>query len=455
MPKRGNDNLDDFFRKVSDLPDIPFNEEDWKKLEARLEAKEIYLRNARNRRNRLAGAVVLSVLLMSSYFWVVNHASQQPDKNKTNDVEAPRALLETRDVGPGNLKPTVIQQEAIPQHEVKSKAVTEEAASTIIDTTKPLEPSPGTKVRLTNDGFEIENSTEVKILDQDFKNEVNIIATTSSDINEGLADQVNKDKMSQEATQIVPVVTEENKQRANIQLPEAEDEEVRVSKVLGTDKAKLSASPRLSLLLSLAPDFSSTSFNDYSDPAGAVGLMIHYHIKSAWNISTGVVRSDKKYTGDGADYHPPKGYWKYYTNGIIPASVDGSCGVLEIPLMVQYTVASVGRSKFRVGAGASSYIMLDESYSYNFEEPNPGAREGWESSNNSGFFFNMINFTVAYEYQLHPRFMLGVEPYLKIPIEEIGWSNLKLFSTGASLTLRYNVLNKKNSTLSTRSRGPD
>ena len=65
----------------------------------------------------------------------------------------------------------------------------------------------------------------------------------------------------------------------------------------------------------------------------------------------------------------------------------------------------------------------------------------------------MINVALAYEYQVLPRFRLGIEPYLKIPLEGIGWSDLKLYSTGASLTFRYTVINKEHST--TRSRSPD
>jgi hypothetical protein len=37
---------------------------------------------------------------------------------------------------------------------------------------------------------------------------------------------------------------------------------------------------------------------------------------------------------------------------------------------------------------------------------------------------------------------VGIEPYIKIPLRDIGWSNLKLFSVGASITVRYRILNK-------------
>ena len=453
MPKHGNDNLDDFFRKVSDLPDIPFNEEDWKKLEARLEAKETRLQSIRRKRNRMTGAVVLAVLLMSSYYWIGEHTSEKPDKEKVSEVrEAPDAGQLTSDGNTINL-PAVLPEGLRSRKELSSKAASNGAVSNVNRQDNSIRLSSGideklTTHRLDNNSFRDND----RVLVDDLKGQEPAVDGKNDNLTNP---SVNIDKDIPEEPQISPAIAEENKQRANIQLPEAEEDEAAVSAVLGIDKANRSASPRLSLLLSLAPDFSSTSFGEYSDPGESFGVLIHYHVKNAWSFSTGIVKSNKKYTGEGEDYHPPKSYWKNFTNGIIPASVDGSCSVLEIPVMIQFTIASPGRSKFTVGAGASSYIMLDEAYSYKFEEPNPGAKEGWSSGKNSGFLFNMINFTIGYEYQILPRFMLGVEPYVKIPIEDIGWSNLKLFSTGVSMTLRYNVLNKKHPALSTRSRGPD
>src|SRR5690606_37607226 len=154
------------------------------------------------------------------------------------------------------------------------------------------------------------------------------------------------------------------------------------------------------------------------------------------------IRNKKVYTGNGEDYHPPRNYWKYYTNGVIPETIDGSCEVLEFPVMIRYAVVERSRSRWNVSLGASSYLMQSESYRYRFSNPNPGAKEGWDSRASSRFLFNMVNLAVGYERQVMPGVMLGVEPYLKIPVEEIGWPKLRLFSSGLSVTLRYNFLHR-------------
>jgi hypothetical protein len=215
------------------------------------------------------------------------------------------------------------------------------------------------------------------------------------------------------------------------------------------------AAPRLSLLLSFAPDFSGTSIGEYSEPGKAFGASMAYHFGNRWRLSFGAIKNYKEYTGSGEYYKPPKGYWKRNTNGIVPSTIDGSCSLVEFPVMIQYSMIDNGKNKWVVGAGASSYLMQTESYRYNFEQPNPGANEGWASNETSHFMFNMINFTVGYEHEILPGVVLGIEPYVKIPIEEIGWSRLKLFSTGASITMRYTLLRRANDALAKESRPPD
>jgi hypothetical protein len=47
---------------------------------------------------------------------------------------------------------------------------------------------------------------------------------------------------------------------------------------------------------------------------------------------------------------------------------------------------------------------------------------------------------LGYERYVHRSFAIGIEPYLKISLREIGWPNIKLFSGGAYVTLRYRFM---------------
>jgi hypothetical protein len=197
---------------------------------------------------------------------------------------------------------------------------------------------------------------------------------------------------------------------------------------------------RLSISLAVAPDFSMIGLDRYTTPGESAGLVLQYHFSKKVSLGAGVLRSTKKYWGYGSEYNCPPGYWKNATNGIIPETIDGVCTVLEFPLMVRYNLAGSGKYTVFVSAGASSYVLLDESYRYTFESTNPGAKEGWSSSRNEKYFLNMGQISAGYERFIRPNFAVGIEPYFKIPFTGMGWTDISLYSTGAYVTLRYRFL---------------
>ena len=469
MPDQGNDKsdkLEQFFRKATSRPEVPFNEDDWRRLEARLDAEDALTGAgaAKQSGGKFPTAAAVSIaLLFTAALWVAfeyyvpfggdSHPVASVNKTNGDPVTAAGEVSEKQDHAPAN--------PAGQTENENSGSGNEPSGPHKNDSGDPFTQSPDAythSIRIT----EKTNGSD----GDDGDNSIQPVAPRAGNRSAGAVsywsvDNVDERKIYRELIAISPAAAERNKQKAIVKLPGAEEAEtgeaesvVRTENV--SDQKDHATAPRLSLLLSFAPDFSSTTMSQYSTPGKAFGAMIHYHIKSRWSIGAGVIKNNKQYTGDGEDYKPPKGYWKYYTNGKIPNSIDGSCSILEFPVMVHYAIIQKGKNRLVAGGGASSYLMLDESYRYFFDEPNPGAKEGWQSGNSSRFLFNMIDFTLGYEHQILPGFSIGMEPYVKIPIEEIGWSNLKLYSTGASITLRYLIMRKKeNLTVPSRSRGPD
>jgi hypothetical protein len=465
MSEQDNDRLEQFFQKAAGKPDVPFNEDDWKKLEARLDAHDALTGGVQKAGSKLVSAVAVSVILLFTAGLVVNdhyrliplkpslvdekltpekdQAPTSPDIDHSpvqEEVEDLSTVGQTNDIS-GNGKEFSFQNESSPRRDRRP-------SSDLTTEVRPASPPQGTPIAVVSD-------TDAWKIDAG-----STIDTNGRLANSAAVKEVEDGQILRDFTHRTPVLALKYKQKAIVELPGAEEVEtgeaesvIREEQV--SDQNDHVTMPRLSLLLSFAPDFSGTSLSQYSAPGKAFGAMIHYHIGSRWSVSAGVIKSNKQYTGEGEDYRPPAGYWKYYTNGKIPNSIYGACDVLEFPLMVQYTIRQNGKNKLLAGAGTSSYVMLKESYQYQFDEPNPGARERWDSRSSSRFLLNMVNLTVGYEREVFPGLMIGVEPYVKIPIEEIGWVNLKLFSTGASVTMRYTILRKKSDTITNRTRGPD
>ena len=490
MLEPDNDRLEEFFRKAAGKADVTFNEEDWKKLEARLDEGE---RGAGGKKGmtKMTSAIVIGSLLLFTALVLLN--MRYEIVGYPTEPSTPQVHLEDRnsepsfptDEGPGTSsrdknKGSVVDENRraeknVIDHPRERSGLQSPEGETANDNNEPdrsrVSENSNTSQHRSDDGeYAVNSFVQSRSSNPDgvvLRNDempakaINDEGSSSTWIvrNDQAVTNLDRRKIEDQLIRITPArAGKRNEQKADVMLPGAE--EVDTGKAETTVKEEHAseiehvATPRLSLLLSFAPDFSSTS-NQYSSPGKAYGALIHYHLLRRWSISAGVIKNNKVYTGAGEDYKPPKGYWKYYTNGIIPYSIDGACDILEFPLMIQYTIAHRGKNKWLAGAGASSYLMQSESYRYNFEVPNPGAKEGWDSNRSSRFLFNMVNFTVAYERQLLPGLMAGIEPYVKIPIEEIGWSNVRLFSAGASVTLRYKIIGRKISSLPVRTRGPD
>jgi hypothetical protein len=153
----------------------------------------------------------------------------------------------------------------------------------------------------------------------------------------------------------------------------------------------------------------------------------------------------KRYEGSGDSYKPRNpAYWQIRTNGVIPEEIDSKCLVYELPLGVQFDAIQTSKSRLFLATEISSYFMISQAYDYAFESPNPGADMGWRSSRSESYLFSVGMISAGYERYIHRSFAIGIEPYLKVSLSEIGWPNVKLFSTGAYVTLRYKFMSRRN-----------
>lgn len=198
---------------------------------------------------------------------------------------------------------------------------------------------------------------------------------------------------------------------------------------------------RFSITGLVSPDFSTTSLSKYSRPSNVFGLLIGYRIFKRVTIMTGATKSLKRYEGYGSDYTPPEGYWRARTNGVVPDQVEGKCGIIELPILIQVDLLQNRKNRVFVSAGVSSYLMRSEHYQYTFNEPNPGAADSWTAKEPTRYLFKIGHLSAGYDHVIANKFTIGIEPFLKIPFEGIGWTDINLYSTGAYINVRYNILN--------------
>jgi hypothetical protein len=460
MSEQDNDSLERFIKKAIRKPEIEFREEDWLKLEARLDADPATSTAPSTSRLKKVIVSLAIIAFLATTIYLVTKVGQTPssaiqlstikiilmDNTKTlkDSANILKDSVEKKSVNTEISKSMVTSLYALPNTKSTTKqASTYPILSPIDNSEAPLPTqllksnnakhldsnnnatSDATFIN-TNISYPIENKNQVQQTETLAENE-----SIAKPLTEATRNEFQKIELLAVAEDSIEHLTINDSTARKLSKANEEKDSV-------VQKENLIA--RWSFVLSFAPDFSSTDLHQYTSPGETFGLAAHYHITNRFSVSTGILSSHKKYVGNGNEYKPPTNYWKKFTNGIIPEKMYGSCNIIEIPLALQYTAIKTDKNRMLVTTGISSYLMINESYQFNFNDPNPGAATSWTSKQSSEFLFNTASIAISYERNLKPNVAVGIEPYIKIPLTGIGWTSLKFYSVGASITLRYRHL---------------
>lgn len=183
----------------------------------------------------------------------------------------------------------------------------------------------------------------------------------------------------------------------------------------------------------------SSDVNGTSSFQGKVGsnygLLLSFGATKKLTITSGVVYSSKPYSTSFANYRTA------YVFKNEPTDVTADCKMLDIPVNIAYQVYGNFRNKLSVGTGLSSYLMLHEKYTYNYAD---GANTAaWPQTytvpNSKGYLLSIININATYEHKINSKVGVSIQPYMKVPISGVGYSDIKLQSTGVAVGVTYNL----------------
>jgi hypothetical protein len=176
-------------------------------------------------------------------------------------------------------------------------------------------------------------------------------------------------------------------------------------------------------------DLSSVQFQSPGTGASQ-GLIVGYAFNSRWSVESGVLWDKKRYYDDGSYFSPP-GYTPSPSVQII--SVNGTNKNYEWPINVRYTIIPRTNSLFAT-AGLSSYFMKSEHFEYEYtQNSQPGGHNYITYSNGTKNWFSVANLSLGYAHKLGSVGSLRIEPYLKIPIKNLGTANMPIMSTGLNI----------------------
>ncbi len=410
-----NDPLEEFFKKKVREYDITYNEEDWNKLEKRLEASDKSLIRQRIRYVAAAAvALLFSILAYVTYQqqMTINDLNERLTSNQTLP-EYPELFT---DVLPQNLfdfspspQPDETNESASEQNKVRNEETTpsEESGSHESENTQLL--------TIWNHNQVLENAAlrerDLWVSDQVFS------ATITNEIS-APALKNNGPSGFTPANTLDPYNEERSSYQAQQSFPTQNTSQLTVGLLGG-------------------PDLSTVGgFSEFYDPGYKMGLAVEYAITENLAISVGAIHSKVQYSASGSKYNPPQDYWSY---GIIPDETVGVCFLIDIPMNLKYDFLHFEHSRIFATAGASSYIMLNEEYQFEYDTYSAGQQDRWQERTGSSHWMSNATFSLGYELDLNQKISLRAEPFIKVPMREVGWGNVKLYSMGSLLSINYNV----------------
>lgn len=213
-----------------------------------------------------------------------------------------------------------------------------------------------------------------------------------------------------------------------------------VSNIKDTQKGSLKndeswfKKPQLTVTVLASTDLNGVNSFSSTNIGKNIGMLFSARFNKL-SISTGAYYSAKPYNMPFSSYSPNSAYKFKYS----PETVTADCRMLDIPLNIDYQVFSKNQNSITVGTGISSFIMLKESYQYNYATSPTYGLSSYDVNNPDKYLLSSVNFQANYRRQINSKIGLNIMPYVKIPLNDIGYSRVKLQTVGVAVGLNWNI----------------
>lgn len=414
--------LENLFRdKAETFSDLSYREEDWTNLEKRLDKLDLKKRYRRKIAILAAASVLLVGLL--GYFTVTNH-------HKLNEIsEQVNQLEET--------------QKSDSAADRDGMAVAEESEKS----------SDQKESIIDNDGFTDNSSTETKL--DEINREKSPDTLTAKSLSAVGTENFDKDLIIEKADRYVlaqrtlfegnqtPSIKNENgySEKENTYDPIDDAIFAYATRESGTGLITSDMDPQrgpsLTIGFMISPDLSTAGgISNFDDPGFKGGVLAELSFSDRLSVRGGAIFSNVRYKAGQNDYRAPEN-WNY---GVSPEQTSALCLILDIPVTLKATMIQLEGSNFYVTGGVSTYVMLSEEYEFDYgANRSPYLTSEWQGKTGDRFWASNLSFSIGYEMELSDRIALRAEPHLYVPVREVGWGNVKLYSMGTSVSLNVRM----------------
>lgn len=410
--------LEELFKRKAGEYDIPFNEEDWNTLERRLDER-VRQRTASNRRKWLAAAAIFLLSLIGYFTY-------------RNTIQINRLTQQLTDDSVPRVTPSIPSGEFPGNDLLTSPSVSGDNPEAGV----AANPDPSDE---TEDPVTI-----TAAITDDAINRANGEALFSGSAGrELMVTEITCDECTFSSVVSIPVPDipkyVETSQDAITEEEHADGYGYSIPIEAGDLITAQQTPPRASLGLAFSPDLSTAgTISRFQKPGYKIGLTAEFNLNEKFSLVTGIIQSEVYYRAGTEHYNPPV---DFYSGGVMPSETFADCIILDLPIAVKYNFVDLGQSRFFATAGITSYIMLSEEYRFDYYINDPGYETEWNGKTGKAYWFSNAGLSIGYELDVHPDWSIRAEPFLKVPVREVGWGQVKLYSLGTfvSLNYRFNV----------------
>lgn len=436
-----DEEMDDIIKDASDQHYAPYDDQAWSKMENLLDK---HLPQKKNRKKFLL-FLLLFLLIDAGIAFMIFYPHKGDKTTASSSLETKQSLSDNRtpkiasasrsttngaDLSAGNKFAITNGQAASSNNNV---------AINVLTKNKTI--SQGTENAATVNKIKLRRTTKAKYSSKFSSPDIisDDVATTSTPVNNQSATKQNNDNdvaddqassSQTDKKQIVADVTSDNR----ISTTGINKKDTTVLKSVATNNPSSKKenaekfSDKFAFNLSAGPGISFVGVNNTGKTTISYGAGISYYLGKRFTVRTGFYVSRKIYSAQPSDYHPPKGFWTYYTN---LKGIDADCKVYEIPLNVLYYFKPVKKHNWFVSAGLASYLMKKEVYDYSYVNQSGQPQYSTSTINNKNKnLFSVISLSGGYKYNLSGHISLSAEPFIEIPSAGVGFGKINLNSGG-------------------------
>lgn len=415
--KKHNDPLEDLFKEKVNDPDIAFQESDWLALEKKLDKKAAYV--TRQKKIRLAAAAVILFMSLIGYFTYQNY----------NDINSLNDRLEGQVTQNDTSEPQSQGSQDQPQN-ASNPDNSEQPEG--VDNVEPVKPLNDTAGQVMAEGSKSSKSdigaTEVKkpieqnvAFNPDLKDRLVAVSDFEA---ESTLPSLSKGSQIPD----IPLYATASASGGRPRIVHSSNR--------FTDDQTLDTKSRLNIGIVVSPDLSTAGgIRQFEQPGYKFGIRTSYDLAPNISIETGIIRSNVRYSAGISSYDLPG----YQNNPNNLSSIYAECMILDIPLNVTFNFWNLSNSRFFASAGLSSYVMLSEDYTFSYDYSYPGQETNYSERSGKTHLFSNSSLSIGYEYDIHKNWSLSAEPFIKIPLKEVGWGNARLYTLGSFVTLNYRL----------------